>query len=210
MTGRGCRLFNDEREQRDNENNGTTPWWRTCIPWGHGPPGRLLLLLLRMHMELHETHGESSRQASQPDSTREHGVSTADRHVTTCSMGLAVRKKPGIAWGGALCTKIGTGDESLLNSDWGAEPGGGYMAHPKPSAMVTWGWTHHDGAVTMGTPPRNTVRATCTVRRLLDDALTKRDDAFAAQSSVPAGNPHCIRRQATTGTASRVSQPSWD
>ena len=82
-------------------------------------------------MGLHGTHGESSRQAGQPDSAREHGVSTADRHVTTCSMGLAVRENPGIAWGGALCTRIGTGDESLLNSDWGAKPDGGQHGAPE-------------------------------------------------------------------------------
>ena len=36
------------------------------------------------------------------------------------------------------------------------------MAHPKPPAMVTWGWTHHDRVVTMGTLPRNTARSACT------------------------------------------------
>ena len=37
------------------------------------------------------------------------------------------------------------------------------------------------------------------VRRMLDDALTKRSDAFAAQSNVPAEAPALRRHQATTG-----------
>ena len=126
MTVREHRLVNNERgqqDEREQRNGGLSAHIHTLWALPTGPP--LLLLLLRMHMGLHGTHGESSRQAGQPDSAREHGVSTADRHVTTCSIGLAVREKPGIAWGGALCTKIGTGDESLLNSDWGAKPDGG-------------------------------------------------------------------------------------